>query len=396
MSRFLIVAFSDAGHLNPLIAVAQHLEAGGHEVTIFSSQGELSARLQHAQLRARFVGGGATGAAHDPVELVQRLAKPKWAQRYLRETLIDKVPELVDPLRVILRDTKPDVVACDPMAYAGVIAAELEGIPWAGLSTGFFALIPPTWPTPVRDVFDAIAPTRAQLFARFGLQPRFRLSDAVSPALNVVFTSEAVIGRDLAENDDVVYVGPPRPIGRRGDERTFPWERLPGDRPLVYVAFGSHLSPPREVYDALFAALGPDEACFVVALKGLAADAFASSLPAHVVAVEYAPQLELLRRAAAMVNHGGANSVMECLAAGCPMLVVPLLYNQPAVGRIVEAAGAGVAVEPAKLTVATAREHLRAMLAPESPLRARARAIQASLGDGGGAAAELLARLASG
>jgi zeaxanthin glucosyltransferase len=389
-----MVAFADAGHLNPLVSVAQQLEAAGHEVLFWSANGDLSARLAAADLRARCVGAtGATPEAVDGVELGRRMLKLRWAQRFMQETLVDRAGAQVEALREIVRAETPDLVACDAMAYAGAIAAEREGVAWAGLSTGFFALIPPDWSTPVGDLFAALAAPREAMFRAHGVSARFRLSDVISPKLNLVFASEALIDRARSRNDYAIHVGPPRPLGKRGDERPFPWERVPKDRPLVYVAFGSHLSHGREVYDALFAALGPDEAFFVVALKSLARDPWAASLPAHVLAVEYAPQLALLERAAVMVNHGGANSVMESLGRGCPMLVLPLTYDQPAIARIVADSGAGATLEASTITVEAARAQLRALIDPQGPARARARAIGAGFEDGAARAASLLAEL---
>lgn len=41
------------------------------------------------------------------------------------------------------------------------------------------------------------------------------------------------------------------------------------------------------------------------------------------------PQLELLKKASAMVTHGGINSIMECIEFGVPMVIVPAMRDQP-------------------------------------------------------------------
>lgn len=41
------------------------------------------------------------------------------------------------------------------------------------------------------------------------------------------------------------------------------------------------------------------------------------------------PQLSLLSRAAVMVNHGGLNSIIECIHFGVPMVIIPGLRDQP-------------------------------------------------------------------
>ena len=46
------------------------------------------------------------------------------------------------------------------------------------------------------------------------------------------------------------------------------------------------------------------------------------------VVVKYAPQLDILRRATLMLNHGGLNSIKECIYFGVPMLVFPGINDQ--------------------------------------------------------------------
>src|SRR5262249_27043074 len=144
-----------------------------------------------------------------------------------------------------------------------------------------------------------------------------------------------------ADNSHSFMVGPSLPFGERGDAPAFPWERLQEDGALVLAAFGGKWSPPAAALEAIAQALRADEGQLVLALKERISEPFVQKLPEHVIAVEYAPQLALLARARAMITHGGANSVGECLAAGRPMLVVPLLHDQPLSALLVERAGAG-------------------------------------------------------
>jgi UDP:flavonoid glycosyltransferase YjiC (YdhE family) len=50
-------------------------------------------------------------------------------------------------------------------------------------------------------------------------------------------------------------------------------------------------------------------------------------VPNNVVIVNNAPQIGLLKKAQFMINHGGANSVKECICLGVPMLVFPLEFD---------------------------------------------------------------------
>jgi UDP:flavonoid glycosyltransferase YjiC (YdhE family) len=53
------------------------------------------------------------------------------------------------------------------------------------------------------------------------------------------------------------------------------------------------------------------------------------SLPAEIIAVDYAPFEALLARACAMVHHGGVGTTSQALRAGIPTLIVPFAFDQP-------------------------------------------------------------------
>lgn len=75
-------------------------------------------------------------------------------------------------------------------------------------------------------------------------------------------------------------------------------------------------------------------------------------LPENVIAVQHAPQLDLLKRAKMMITHGGASSVKECLYSGVPMIVIPTPVEdlQGNAARVVYY-GVGVRADLRKLTV---------------------------------------------
>ena len=74
-------------------------------------------------------------------------------------------------------------------------------------------------------------------------------------------------------------------------------------------------------------------------------------LPGAPVVVGYAPQLDLVRRSALTISHGGLNTALESLAWGVPMVVLPVAYDQPGVGARVEWSGVGRSIPVGRLTV---------------------------------------------
>jgi MGT family glycosyltransferase len=79
----------------------------------------------------------------------------------------------------------------------------------------------------------------------------------------------------------------------------------------------------------------------VISLGGGAKPEQIPALPGNPLVVEYAPQLELLSRAALTITHAGLNTVLESLSAGVPMVAIPVGNDQPGVAARVKWLGAG-------------------------------------------------------
>ncbi|QRO01979.1 hypothetical protein JRI60_24655 [Archangium violaceum] len=149
-----------------------------------------------------------------------------------------------------------------------------------------------------------------------------------------------------------LYTGPSVDLERQ--EVDFPWERLREDRPLVLVYLGT-LAFQTDLDARLFrhvlevAARKPDWQ-FVLSLgRKLEVGAFDGVVP-NVIAVRHAPQMAMLRRATAMITHGGFNSVKECISMGVPMVVIPMVYDQPGISARVVHHGVGVRAMPFQTT----------------------------------------------
>jgi MGT family glycosyltransferase len=113
----------------------------------------------------------------------------------------------------------------------------------------------------------------------------------------------------------------------------------------VYITFGSIVgSTPhlRSVYRTSLDAVAdlPVRALLTTG-RGLEPGAL-GSIPANVHVEEWIPQRDVFPRVAALVCHGGSGTLLGGLAAGLPMVIVPLGADQPHNGRLVAAAGAGL------------------------------------------------------
>ncbi len=94
--------------------------------------------------------------------------------------------------------------------------------------------------------------------------------------------------------------------------------------------------------------------------------------------VRYAPQLELIKRSAAVITHAGLNTVLETLAEGVPMVALPQGNDQPGVAARVAESGAGVVLTRRKATVSAVRAALRKVL-EDGRYREAAQRLQAGM-----------------
>ena len=65
-------------------------------------------------------------------------------------------------------------------------------------------------------------------------------------------------------------------------------------------------------------------------------------MPENVHVERWVSEPDVLADAAAMVGHGGAGTTLSAMAAGCPLVTVPLFGDQHANGARVAVARAGV------------------------------------------------------
>lgn len=394
MNRILFVIIPEKGHIHPYIGPAARLCERGHEVAFYAVH-DVSAQLRRAGFEHFFA-----GQEHNPPPpdinrgrlFAEKVRDRDWLRRWIKLLLVDNVPGQVENLREVVRRFRPHVLVIDPMVYQAAIVAELEGLPWAGLSSSLNPVVPDTLDSELLATTRWLAADRDALFARYGQRGRFRVCDCLSPHLNVAFTTEEFTGGPVP---DVRQVGPSLPPGDRGDEVPFPWEKLSATLPIVYMSLGSQIYYQPRMFQTAIAAVRGQAMQLVLSVSELLHTALLGELPPNVLAVSYTPQLQLLPRCSALITHGGANSVMEALAFGVPLLISPLCNDQPHNAYFIEKSGVGIHLDLNACTAEQCRQALEALVRP-GPYRDRVAQINASyrLHDGAAEAARLVEALA--
>ena len=379
----------EKGHVNPYIGPAQALVEAGHEVVI-GAPGDICEQITRAGLTFRTdlipdrLQDRVTRGA-DLVDLIQDAAR---LDGWIEQLLLGGLDEQVAALRAWYARERADVVVVDPLYYAAAIASHLAPLPWAAVSNSLNPVIPPSLDSALLRTVRRLSPRRDELFRGYRVECSFSGPDVLSPYLTVAFTTEALVGRPP---DGVALVGPSFPLWNRGDEVAA--RPQPADRPVIYASFGSQIYFWPEIFEKLLTAGLALNARMVFSMGDLANDPRWS---ARADVYRYAPQLELLRRASIFVTHGGANSVMEGIAAGVAMLISPMCNDQFHQAYFIDKAGIGCIENLIAAPVERIVERFRFLLNDDT-VRSSMQAVSKSYQvDGARCAAQLIIDLPTG
>jgi zeaxanthin glucosyltransferase len=202
----------------------------------------------------------------------------------------------------------------------------------------------------------------------WGLKPLKRSTDALSPLAQVA-QLPAALEFEMADRTPLLHYTGPFVDARQRPRVDFAWERLDG-RPLVYASLGTMQNGSEDIFRSIADACAGLEVQLVISLGGGLDPERLGRMSGDPVVVKYAPQLEIVKRAAAVITHAGLNTTLESLAEGVPLVCIPLGNDQPGVAARVAARGAGVVVPRRKLNAKRLRSAVRAVLKDEKYGRA--------------------------
>ncbi len=139
------------------------------------------------------------------------------------------------------------------------------------------------------------------------------------------------------------------------------------EAPLVYMTFGTvlgHMSMASDVYrTAMNAVRGLDVRVLLTVGRRFDRSSL-GPIPANVHVEAWVEQPDVLGQAELVVCHGGSGTAFGALAAGVPVVVVPLFADQFENGRRIADRGAGLVVEAKESTGAPRRSGIGEQDAP--------------------------------
>jgi zeaxanthin glucosyltransferase len=362
--RIAFVCMPITGHLNPMIALARKLQARGHGI-LFVSFSDTKQVVQAAGLAFAAMGEEAYPLG-SMAPFMERFAQSHglvpvhyWMAEFVPRLLrvaLEELPRIAEEQEV-------DAFAFDTtLNYAELVALQLHKpyihvwspLPFDGSGTTppyMFDL--PYDPSPAGRARNLEALGSIRAFSR----PRQEIARAYaqSTGLEIDWTrpdataSELLILSQTPREFDLP--GIPRPsqfryTGPFYDDSgrkpvSFTWEKLTG-APLIYASLGTLVNGLEHIHRTIIdAARKLPEMQVVLSTGRNVRPGDLGPMPANVLAVQSAPQLELLKRAQLCVTHAGLNTTLEALMCGVPLLAIPITFDQPGVALRIAHHGAG-------------------------------------------------------
>jgi MGT family glycosyltransferase len=363
MTKILMTTWDGAGTTPPLMSVASALVDRGHDVRV----------LADPVLRSDVE---ATGAEHVSWSRAPHRKSPDLDSHFVRDweagpegfacmrdnLAVGPAAAFAADVREELARERPDILLTELLLFGPQVAAEAARVPYAVLNPTINVIpapgVPPfgqglmpaeTEADRERDriagelgmrAWDEALPALNAARAEQGLEPLDHVLDqGRSAALTLVMTSSAF--DFMGELPPTVkHVGPRLADPLWADS----WTPPPGDDPLVLVALSSDFQDQGDLLNRIAAALD-QMAVRAVITTGKGIDPADVPASPSVQVVRSAPHAEVLRGADLAVTHCGHGITIKALAAGVPLVCLPMGRDQLDIAARVVHRGAGVRLD---------------------------------------------------
>ncbi|HEY9402420.1 MAG TPA: glycosyltransferase [Pyrinomonadaceae bacterium] len=326
MSSLAIIMLPEEGHIVPTFKLAKSLIARGHRVCYVVPQ-NLEQYISAQELECLSVSEDIWQApAH------ARPTMPDPVER-MNAVIYSNRRQLVE----LLKSVEIDLLIVDPYMPTVALAAYESGINFTFLNVAFdtnrpFALL---------DSLQETTGASSASLTALGKVPQL-----------ITYPREFEFPQVLNEGRALYHVEASVDLQR--SEPAFPWEQIDSSKPLIYCTLGSqcHLfKESRQFFQTIIEAIGARPDWQMILSVGRHLSAEFAALPPNVLVVNWAPQLEILKRASIMITHGGIGTLKDCIFFAVPMIVFPMMRDQPMSGARVVYHGLGVRGDMRHVTV---------------------------------------------
>lgn len=393
MAHILIAVTPAPGHVNPLLTIARHMQACGHQVT-FNTAEVFRTEVERTGIEFIPFEGKCNLDFRQMDEIFPErnhcAPGPEQLNFDMKHIFADAIPDQHRGLQRILREREIDVIFTD-LLFCGALpmlltTAKEERPPVVsfGICPMFLSSVDTSPFSPpdsspagrernrletmqleamlgsANDHFDAVlegcgAPT----LPRFFFDCLYTLPD-----LFLQLTAEEFEFPRSDMPDTVRFVGPMPLPASRFDPPDW-WAELDGSKPVVLVTQGTIAnSDLSELIEPTLLGLA-EEDVMVVAATGKTGGV-SISVPGNAKVVQFIPFDKLLPKVRVLVSNGGYGGVNSALAAGIPVVVGGETEDKPMVAARVAWSGTGVNLGTSRPTPEQVRNAVRTALSSKS------------------------------
>ncbi|ELR98249.1 glycosyltransferase [Gloeocapsa sp. PCC 73106] len=401
MTHFGIICPAESGHINTMFPLAQELQKRGHRLTLITMV-DAQAKALAAGLEFKPIGVDLfpLGKLTEDLAVMGKLSGTE-ALKYAVQFFKNNAIAILIDVPKIIEEENIEALLIDQSCSGGSTVAELLGVPFITICSAVVLNrevgVPP---------FNTLWPYSPTIWARLRNQIGYKILDRLAQPIrdvtieyrqrwnlpqhtdiNQAYSPLAQISQQPAEFEfpretlpqwfhftgPYHYSAPREPV-------PFPWEKLT-QQPLIYASMGTVQNRLIEVFETIASACVGLDAQLVITLGGSTESL--PELPGNPLVVSYAPQLELLRKAALTITHAGMNTTLECLTNGVPMVAIPIANDQPGIAARIAWTGVGEVIPFKKLTSEKLKKAIRKVLT-EDHYKANVLRLQQAIQKAGG------------
>jgi MGT family glycosyltransferase len=336
--RVLFTTHPAYGAFQPLAPLARALAEVGHEVA-FATSATFCRVITAAGFRCVPAGVDWSSDDREVIYAQVRDALGPHAAAFspLRDVFAGFLPAQMAPdLLRLARDWPFVVLVREPLEFGGCVAAEV--LDRLHVTCGpLFCFWDGAWQARPDEVAK---PELDGLRAAHGLPADPDLA-MLHRGLTLACLPPSFLGPDLTIPPNTHFLRP-APFDQPSGETLPAWVEALPPRPTVHASLGTIFHRTPGIFEAILAGLKEEPINLLLAVGRDQDPARFEPQPSHIRIERYLPHALLLPRCDLVITHGGYGSLMACLAAGVPMVVIPLAGGDQA-GNAARCAALGVA-----------------------------------------------------
>ncbi|MBY0597855.1 macrolide family glycosyltransferase [Bacillus bingmayongensis] len=362
MAKVLVINFPGEGHINPTLAVVSELIKRGEKVVSYCIE----------DYRNKIEATGAEFRSYEnflpQINIMNRIQQGNSSLEMLSK-MIEATDRIVGDILEEIKEEQYEYIIYDNHFAVGYILATVLQLPKISSCTTFAFNNNISFhdTNELRKKIDESSPLyQSCVFGmkrweeKYGIKCNDLFDIMNHPGdITIVYTSEQYQPYSHTFDESFKFVG--SSIAPRKDVESFQVEDLK-KKPVIFISMGTIFNEQPELYEKCFEAFQDIDAVVVLVVGNKINIRQFEEIPANFKIYNYVPQLEVLQHTNVFITHGGMNSSSEGLYYGVPLVVIPVIGDQPFVAKRVEELGAGIQLDRTNLTAEILREAVEKVL----------------------------------